>query len=110
MIDWTRVTELCEEVGADDLDEVVDLFFEEVEEVTDRIKTTPDLTTLEADLHFLKGSALSLGFSDFAEQCQQGETASASGHASKVDVPTILKSYDASKAMFLNDLPRMLAA
>ena len=109
MIDWTRVMELCDEVGAEDLDEVVELFFEEVEEVTDRIRTSPDPVTLEADLHFLKGSALSLGFSSFAELCQTGETASANGEASDVDVPTILKSYDASKTVFVEDLPRMLA-
>lgn len=110
MIDWTRVTELCDEVGAEDLDEVVELFFEEVEEITNRLRAATDLTTLEADLHFLKGSALSLGFRDFAELCQTGETASARGDAIQVDVPAILKSYDASKAVFLDDLPRRMAA
>ena len=108
MIDWSRVTELCDEVGKEDIDEVVELFFEEVEDITERMKSSPDLVTLEADLHFLKGSALSLGFSDFAALCQHGETASANGQASDVDVPAVLKSYDTSKAVFLNDLPRML--
>ena len=36
MIDWPRVTELREEVGAEDFEEVVEIFLEEVEE---RIET-----------------------------------------------------------------------
>jgi HPt (histidine-containing phosphotransfer) domain-containing protein len=109
MIDWMRVKELRDEVGAEDFDEVVDLFLEEVEEVTERMKTTFDLTTLEGDLHFLKGSALSIGFSEFASLCQGGETASGQGHAGDVDVGAILTSYDASKVIFLNELPGVLA-
>ncbi len=110
MIDWTRVKELCDEVGAEDFDEVVDLFLEEVEEVTTRLKLAPEMIKLEDDLHFLKGSALSLGFREFANLCQAGETASARGHATTVDLPAILSSYDASKAVFLNDLSGVLAA
>ena len=109
MIDWTRVKELRDEVGADDFQEVVDLFLEEVEEVAARVKVTSDQTTLEGDLHFLKGSALSLGFSDFANLCQDGETAFAQGKAGDVDVPNILASYDASKVVFLSKLPGVLA-
>lgn len=109
MIDWTRVRELCDEVGAEDFDEIVDLFFDEVEEVTDRLRITPHLDALEGDLHFLKGSALSLGFSDFAKLCQHGETASGKGNAEDVDVAIILTAYDASKEMFLNERATVLA-
>ena len=38
MIDWSRVNELRDEVGAEDFEEVVELFLEEVEEV---IEETP---------------------------------------------------------------------
>lgn len=110
MIDWRRVKELCDEVGAEDFNEVVDLFFEEVEEVTDRLRIEPYLEALEGDLHFLKGSALSLGFSDFAKLCQRGETASGKGDATSVDVAAILRSYDASKEAFLNGRATVLAA
>tara|TARA_R110002074_G_scaffold609_16_gene3328 strand:- start:381 stop:713 length:333 start_codon:yes stop_codon:yes gene_type:complete len=109
MIDWTRVKELREEVGAEDFGEVVDLFLEEVNDVTERMKAGPDLSNLEADLHFLKGSALSLGFNDFANLCQDGETASAQGQSDDVNVAAILTSYDASKVVFLADLPTILA-
>jgi len=110
MINWARVKELCDEVGSEDFDEVVDLFLEEVDEVTDRLKSALDPPTLEADLHFLKGSALSLGFSDFAALCQDGETASAQGKSGDVDVAAILSSYDASKVVFLNELPEVMAS
>ena len=110
MIDWTRVKELCDEVGAEDFDEVIELFFEEVEEVTERVHATSDIAALEGDLHFLKGSALSLGFRDFANLCQAGETASAQGNAAGVDVAAVLSSYAASKTIFLNELQSVLAA
>ena len=110
MIDWARVKELCDEVSAEDFDEVVALFVEEVEEITGRMKALPTLSTLEDDLHFLKGSALSLGFREFAGLCQAGETMSAQGRAADVDVAAVLASYDASKAVFLNQLPEILEA
>ena len=55
MISWERVNELRNEIGAEDFQEVVELFLEEVEEVIERLRQTPDPTSYEADLHFLKG-------------------------------------------------------
>jgi len=109
MIDWARVTVLREEVGAEDFDEVVELFLEEVESVTARLGANVDVATLEADLHFLKGSALSLGFSAFSALCQTGESMSARGQGAEVDVPAILDCYDASRRLFLEELPTALA-
>ncbi len=110
MIDWSRVNELRDEVGAEDFDEVVELFLEEVEEVIGRLRTGPNRSQLEQDLHFLKGSALSLGFSAFSDLCQNGERNSAEGRAETVDVGEIVDTYDASKAMFMSELPQRLAA
>ncbi len=109
MIDWTRVATLRDEVGADDFDEVVEIFMEEVDEMIERLRKAPDISTLEKDLHFLKGSALNLGFRDFSNLCQQGETLSANGNAGAVDVPKIVQSYDTSKRSFVNDLASALA-
>ena len=39
MIDWTRVSELRDEVGAEDFDEVVELFLEEVDEAIKILRT-----------------------------------------------------------------------
>jgi HPt (histidine-containing phosphotransfer) domain-containing protein len=110
VIDWDRLKELREEVGPEDFDEVVDLFLDEVEGVMDRLRESPDLATLEEDLHFLKGSALSLGFRQFSALCQAGETNALLGNASQIDLPEILSCYDRSKAKFIADLPGQLAA
>lgn len=110
MIDWQRVTALKDEVGAEDFDEVVELFLAEVEEVTDRLARTVDATTLEHDMHFLKSSALTIGFSGFADQCQAAETCAASGQAAQVDVGAVLDSYRNEKAEFLTELPNRHAA
>lgn len=100
MINWDRVIELRDEIGAEDFGEVVELFLEEVEQVIDKLRDHPDLGTLGEDLHFLKGSALNLGFRSFSILCQGGETAAAAGTADTVDVAAILANYSASKQEF----------
>ena len=103
MIDWPRVRELKEEVGEDGFEEVIELFLEEVEEVISKLETG-DRSQLEQDLHFLKGSALNLGFQNFSNLCLDGERMSANGQASDVDVALIIDSYHKSKATFLADV------
>ena len=78
MIDWERVAELRSEIGAEGFAEVVELFLDEVEAMVMAMGKTPG--KLEDELHFLKGSALNLGFRTFSAQCQKGETLAASGH------------------------------
>jgi HPt (histidine-containing phosphotransfer) domain-containing protein len=97
MIDWNRVTELKAEVGEDGFCEVVDLFLEEMAEVMDRLAAGPDLSTLEADLHFTKGSAMTLGLRQLGTLCQAGERQAAEGRAATVDLQTILACFQASR-------------
>ncbi|MCG6904915.1 MAG: Hpt domain-containing protein [Rhodobacter sp.] len=110
MIDWNRVCELREEIGADDFLEVVEIFLEEVDEIVDRLASTPDPARFEEDLHFLKGSALNIGFSAFATSCAEGESKSANGAASTVDLPAILQCYRESRTRFLTQLETEAAA
>lgn len=110
MIDWDRVTELREQIGADDFDEVVELFLDEVLEVIGMLRDAPQPEKLECQLHFLKGSALNLGFADFSEKCHVGERQAANGQADQVDVKAILDSFDASHHLFLEELPSRFAA
>jgi len=110
MIDWERVNTLKEEVGPEDFDEVVELFLDEVSDVIARLEGSPDRSKLEDDLHFLKGSALGLGFRQFSNLCQIGETLSAEGRSDEVDLPAILKSFAESKVCFQQDLPKALAS
>ena len=110
MIDWERVADLRSEVGEDDFFEVVDLFLEEVEEVIDRLTSSPEPARFEDDLHFLKGSALNLGFRHFSAVCQIGEKLAAVGKGDQVDIATVLASYRESKQVFLHDLPQRTRA
>ena len=101
MIDWARITELQNEIGLEDFDDVIELFLEEVEAEIADLRAGYDQTQLEAKLHMLKGSALNMGFRTFAEHCQTGETAAAENRHSQIDVPATLTIYDLSKAEFL---------
>jgi len=102
MIDWNRVSELKEEIGEDDFAEVAEMFMAEVEEVIARMRSRPDPAAYEADLHFLKSSALNLGFSQLSALCQEGETRAAGGMAEAVELAPIFASYDQSKSAFLS--------
>ena len=110
MIDWTQVNTLRDEIGRECFDEIIEIFIEEVEQVIDRLRSEPDPNTLADDLHFLKGSALNLGFSEFSGQCQIGESASSKGAAADVDVHGILATYETSKKVFMAELPNALNA
>jgi HPt (histidine-containing phosphotransfer) domain-containing protein len=102
MINWDRVNELRDEIGPDDFQEVAEMFLEEVEEVISRLKSSPNPETYEEDMHFLKGSALNLGFADFSDLCQIGEKAAADGRAKTVCLEQIFATYDTSKSVFNN--------
>lgn len=110
MIDWNKVCELRREIGADDFGEVVELFLNEVEKEIATLRAGAPLDRLEAHFHFLRGSALNLGFAHFAEMCQAGESAASDGMADQVNVTDILDSYEASKTAFLDGLNNMTAA
>ncbi|WP_026758094.1 Hpt domain-containing protein [Sediminimonas qiaohouensis] len=109
MIDWNRIAELRDEIGAEDFSEVVSLFLEEVNQVAERLRTGVVHEELASDLHFLKGSAMNLGFSRFAVMCQAGERDAAAGRADDVDVDKILKCYDESQSEFMSELDARLS-
>lgn len=109
MIDWKQVKALQNDVGQESFPDIVEIFIEEVEEVITRLRSSPDPATLGDDLHFLKGSALNLGFSEFSGMCEIGETASAKGAADDVDVSALINSYHQSKTMFLSELPTQIS-
>lgn len=99
MIDWDRVEELRDEVGAEDFTEIALLFLQEVDEVGARLASAPDPDTLQADLHFLKGSALNLGFARLGSLCAEGERDAAEG--APVALPPLLACYAESRRQFL---------
>jgi len=109
MIDWSRVRQLRDEVGIGEFDEVVQIFLDEVQETIERLHQDTARVELEQNLHFLKGSALSLGFQRFSRMCQDGERSAAAGNADDVDLASILATYDDSRAMFQAERIRNLA-
>lgn len=108
MINWTRVKELNDEIGSEGFAEVVELFLLETGEVVARLHNSPDPPRLEAELHFLKGGVLNLGFEDVSRLCQDGEVLAAQGDAARIDLQAIVHAYDEAKASFLVEMPLRL--
>lgn len=106
MINWDRLAALQNDVGAEDLDEVIDLFFEEVGPVIKRLSQSQTPNTLARELHFLKSCAINIGFEDFANLCHQGEMAAEKDMLSAINIPETITAYEASKQRFLAGLPR----
>ncbi|SHH60632.1 Hpt domain-containing protein [Marivita hallyeonensis] len=110
MIDWTRVAELRDEIGAEDFDEVAELFLLEVEDTLNRLdKDGNDIVRTQELLHFLKGSALNLGFRDVSQMCSQGEIDAANGVLS-VNAAELRKLYCDSRALFEREMATRFAA
>lgn len=110
MIDWDRVQNLRDEIGADAFGEVVELFLDEVDTEIEKLRQPDAGQNLEALLHFLKGSALNLGFADFAGLCHHGERAAATGQRDTIDLNAVLGCYARSKSEFLDGLAQVIAA
>ncbi len=104
MIDWDHVRKLRDEIGTGAFEEVVDLFLDEVETEITKLRAPLGTLDLEAQLHFIKGSALNLGFADVSELCQTGETAASDGRADTANLDELLDCFDRSKAAFLAGL------
>ena len=102
MIDWNRVDELREEVGDEAFEEVVALFLEEVDETVADISTITDSAQVRDVLHFLKGSALNLGFQSLADFCRDGESKVDQGET--VQLSLIIERYRDSRRAFLAEL------
>ncbi len=110
MINWDKVSELRDEIGAEDFGEVVEIFLEEVDEAITELGQPGATGDLETQLHFLKGSALNLGFAEFSKRCQAGETAAGKGQLDQINLPEIVKCYEMSKSEFLAALEASVAA
>jgi HPt (histidine-containing phosphotransfer) domain-containing protein len=108
MIDWNRVQDLRSEIGFDDFDDVVTLFLDEADEVVSRLTGLTDARAIESELHFLKGSALNLGFSELAMICQTGERRAATGDDT-VSMDAVVAVYHQSREAFLGGMKHLAA-
>lgn len=100
MIEWARINALRGEIGDDDFNEVAEMFLEESDAVIARMSIRAGAPMLEANLHFLKGAALNLGFREFAALCQQGERQASLGSCD-IDLGAVTACYHASKRALL---------
>ena len=110
MIDWKRVEELRDEIGADGFMEVADMFLDEAEQAVTALRGGLPPDQLVGQLHFLKGSALNLGLSDLAAICHEGERQAAAGDSALVDTAKIASVYQTSRARLLGRLEQLSAA
>ena len=90
MIDWDRIGELRAEIGEDDFAEVLDLFFEDVDDAVVRLRSATGQGPLAEALHFLKGSAQNLGLSQVSALCAQAETRLSDVGQARPDIETIV--------------------
>lgn len=109
MVDWDRVRELRSEIGPEGFDEVVSLFLEEADEAVGRLSVRSGAKALAAELHFLKGAALNLGFASLSALCQDGERQAGAGDLS-VDLKAVGAAYAACRAEFEAFAARAFAA
>lgn len=110
MIDWTRINELVAEFGPEDFAEVVELFLAEVEGAIDQLDDDAQNLQGHVDrLHFLKGTALNLGFAAMSDLCRKGEEAARTG-GEMIGKHQIQAAFEASRQQFEHGLPDVLAA
>lgn len=95
VIDWSRVSELHEEVGDDALGDVLDLFASEVEEGLARLEEATAPKAIAAEFHFLKGAALNLGMEDVARLCAKGEANATAGDPTEAERALIAERFPA---------------
>jgi len=110
MIDWKRIDELRGEIGPDGFAEVADMFLEEAEQAVQALARGLAADEIAAQLHFLRGSALSLGLVDLAAVCHDGEHKAASGRSVQIDLEQIAVIYQASRAQLLGSIATGSAA
>lgn len=103
MIDWSRVVRLREEVGAAEFGPLLELFMDEVETVVMHL-CGDQPRKLADDLHFIRGSALNLGFSGLAALCQEYESLLARSQCQHIDLEKLRGCYARSKQVFMRDL------
>ncbi len=97
MINMARINELRQEVGEDDLAEVISIFCEEMDEAMESLDTIAP-QDVPGQLHFLKGSALNIGLDSVSELCRANEQRVAEDVAYRPDTAAIRLAYEQSKA------------
>lgn len=105
MVNWDRIRELRAEIGEEDYAEVVVLFFAEVDAAIERLARPATPREREIDLHFLKGSALNLGFERLGRLCEAAEQRAGAGALDEAELRAVIDAYHASRQVFADGHP-----
>ena len=100
MIDWQRISELEQDLGKDELPELIHVFLQEVGEAISALDTPT-----EADLHSLRGTAATLGFAQLADLATQGEYALKHDALAEIDCAKIQLAYTSERTELLSRFP-----
>ena len=98
MIDWARINELKGEVGEDAVAEVVEIFFEEVDDAMAALGSAATPDSLADALHFLKGSAQNVGMTDVSDACAAQEGEVRAGNRTVADLSTIRSALNTARS------------
>tara|TARA_R110000796_G_scaffold27713_2_gene76267 strand:+ start:4747 stop:5079 length:333 start_codon:yes stop_codon:yes gene_type:complete len=102
VIDWAYVNGLCNDIGRDSFDEIIQVFFEEVEDTLKHLENLPNQIDITEELHFLQGSALNLGFVGFSAECRKRHEILPDNLDELRHTANLLATYKASKIKFLS--------
>lgn len=103
MIDWQHIKELEADLGADAFPDLVVVFLDEISEAVQAIE--PPATPSEAQMHFLKGTALTLGFTDLGNRASDAETTLRNDPNAKLDLDELQSAYQSELAEFKARMP-----
>lgn len=104
MINWNRINDLTNDIGAENIDEVIEVFLEEVEDVLATLKADCSMNDLRHARHFLRGSAMNLGFDELGKLCTSEDPAGFTNVETAAFIGKMKSVYDASKTEFLSGL------
>lgn len=101
-INWARVQDLRDEVGTEDLSEIIDVFLEDMTDRLAPLRADPAPQVTASLLHDLKGTAANLGFDGLADLCRRSEHGLAAGQPP--DCAALVACFDASVPLLLDGL------
>lgn len=104
MIDRDRLNALREDIGEEDFADVASLFVHEIGEKLISLKAAPNAASAD-DFHFLRGSAVNLGLTAFAEACTMAEGACRAGQPA--DIAGVAAAFAAAMAALAPELPEL---
>ncbi len=106
MIDWAQARQLQDDVGKEEMAEVVELFLAEVDEAMEILQSGYDAMSAQdrsASFHFLKGCASNFGFKAFGDQCSLGEEITKTGGVPGFQISDLAATYASSKQQFTGE-------